>query len=345
MESVISNAGHQSQGGRVTRNRVRISDLHDVFLLDLDGVVYRGGMAIHGAAEAIRNLEASGRGVGYVTNNSSRRPETIVEQLVSYGIPAKPRQIVGSAATAVKILANRIPANSRVLVVGGEGLREEVKAAGFLTVDSADSKPSAVIQGFSPDVGWKELAEASFAIQAGAIWIATNQDWTLPLERGLAPGNGTLVSAVHTAVGRLPEFAGKPAVPIFTDAVERFSAQKPLFVGDRLDTDSKGANAAGIESAVVLTGVCTRKDLLAARVEERPTYILSSLTDLNLDVNFPKKTRYGFACGAAEVELHGTSLRVIEGDPQSIDALRAACATIWSSGKTVHMLDVDMRLI
>lgn len=327
------------------KSKVRVSELYDVFLLDLDGVVYRGGKAIEGAPEAIRSLHSRNQKVGYVTNNSSRKPETIVEQLVSYGISATPEQIVGSAATAVRMLAERIPAASTVLVVGGEGLRDAVTSAGFVVVDSAGANPVAVIQGFSPEVCWSQLAEAAFAIQAGAIWIATNQDWTLPLERGLAPGNGTLVSAVHTAVGKLPDFAGKPAVPIFADAVERFEAKKPLFVGDRLDTDSKGANAAGMDSAVVLTGVCTRKDLLAARVEERPTYILRSLSDLEAEVNLARKTKYGFACGEAEVELHGNSLRVIEGDPQSIEALRAACATIWSSGKTVHMLDVDMRLV
>jgi HAD superfamily hydrolase (TIGR01450 family) len=322
-----------------------LSDSHDVFLLDLDGVVYRGGAAVAGAVETISRLEAQEKRVGYVTNNSSRRPETVAEQLVGYGLHVKPEQVVGSAVVAVEILRAKVSPPARVLVVGGDGLRHATETAGYLLVESAAESPTAVIQGFSPEVGWKHLAEASFAIQNGAVWIATNQDWTLPLEQGLAPGNGTLVSAVHTAVGQLPTFAGKPAAPIFEAAKKQFAAARPLFVGDRLDTDSKGARAVGMESAIVLTGVCTRKDLLAARPEEQPEWILETLADLYATDLKPQKTKFGYSAGGASVELHGNVLRVVEGDPKSIGALRAACATIWASGKTVHMLDVDMRLI
>lgn len=322
-----------------------ISESHDVFLFDLDGVIYRGGQAITNAVESVNRLQELGRAVGYVTNNSSRKPETIARQLSDYGLEVHPNQIVSSAEVATGILESQIPSPATVLVVGGEGLRSALQASGYIIVDSASAKPDAVLQGFSPDVGWRQLAEAAFAIQNGAIWIATNQDWTLPLEQGLAPGNGTLVSAVHTAVGKLPTFAGKPAAPIFAEAIRRFSAANPIFIGDRLDTDSKGARGVGMTSAIVMTGVCTRKDLLSARVDERPDFVLSDLSEFFSEPPMPKPTRFGYRLGAAEVQLNSNLLRVVEGDPKSWDALRAACATIWNSDKTVHMLDVDLRLI
>src|SRR5690606_19093900 len=131
---------------------------------------------------------------------------------------------------------------------------------------------------FAPHLGWKDLAEASFALQEGPNgetipWIATNTDWTFPLERGIAPGNGTLVSAVHTAVQRLPEFAGKPETPIFETAFERFGTRNALMLGDRLDTDIQGASAAGIASVHVLTGVDRPKQLLATPKGARPDFI------------------------------------------------------------------------
>ena len=103
----------------------------------------------------------------------------IAEQLRSFGLMAEPGQIIGSARAGAKMLAERVPAGSKVLVVGGEGLRFEVESLGFEIVSRADESPAAVIQGFAPDVGWTHLAEAAFAIQRGALWLATNQDLSL----------------------------------------------------------------------------------------------------------------------------------------------------------------------
>ena len=151
---------------------------------------------------------------------------------------------------------------------------------------SADDSPAAVVQGFAPEVGWTQLAEAAFALkvpeeEGGIPWIATNTDWTIPQSRGIAPGNGTLVSAVHTAIGRLATVAGKPEVPIFEEAVARFGARHPLFLGDRLDTDILGANRAGIPSALVLTGIDRPKHVLAAPAGSQPTFILGDLRELH----------------------------------------------------------------
>ena len=314
---------------------------YDSLLLDLDGVVYQGSEAVVNAVESISRAADSGIQIGYLTNNSARRPETIAEQLVDLGISATPDQIVGSASAGVMLLANKITAGSKVLVVGGDGLRHAVTEYGFEAVDHASQLPAAVIQGFSPDVSWRELAQASFAIQGGAIWIATNQDWTIPVEQGIAPGNGTLVGAVHTAVGILPEIAGKPFRPIFDQALRQLDIRQPLMVGDRLDTDIRGANTASFDSAVVMTGIVTRKELLAAGPEDRPKFILQDLTGLFERYQAPRSTKRGMKCGDSVVELLGDRVVIVSGNPQSLETLRAACSLIWTSGRPIYALDID----
>jgi HAD superfamily hydrolase (TIGR01450 family) len=316
----------------------------DTLLADLDGVVYEGTLAIHGAVEAINKAQSMGKTVGYVTNNSSRKPETIADQLNAFGLHVQPGDIISSGQTGVELLATLIPAGAKVLVVGGEGLRKRVVDAGFALVESSDDHPAGVIQGFAPDVAWRNLAEAAFSIQNGAKWVATNSDWTLPQEKGLAPGNGTLVSAVHTAVGILPQVAGKPEPAIFHTAVSVLESKAPLFIGDRIDTDIVGANRAGIPSALVLTGVSTRKELLGIAPEGRPTFILGNLSELHRPYQAPKATKYGFSCEGSKVELLTNRVRVVDGDPKSLGALKAACAVIWSSPTPIYGLDVDPAL-
>jgi len=320
-------------------------DSFDSLLLDLDGVVYRGKKAIAGAVESITKAQRLGKSVGYITNNASRTPSQIAMQLREFGISIEDHQIIGSARAAAKLLAGKIPSGSKVLVVGGEGLRTEVEALGFSLVASSEELPSAVIQGFSPEVGWKDLAEAAFAIQNGAIWIATNQDWTLPLEKGIAPGNGTLVGAVHTAVGILPEFAGKPFRPIFDSALSELGFQKPLVIGDRLDTDIKGAVAAGLQSAAVLTGIAGNRELLGAKSDERPNYILTDLSELFSDYPKPKRTKSSVSFGQSEVEIIGDRLMISAGNPSAVDTIRAATDLVWSSGRPIYGLQVDAKLL
>lgn len=255
----------------------------DLLLADLDGVVYRGAESIPHAVESINRAAESCR-VGYITNNASRTPESVAEQLSGLGLHVAPADVVTSPQAAVRLLAGMIPAESLVFAVGGEGLLVELANAGFAITHSADDNPVAVIQGFSQDIGWVQLAEASYALQGngGDIpWVATNLDWTLPTARGTAPGNGTLVSAIHLAVGRLPVVAGKPEVAIFEEALNRFPATKPLFLGDRLDTDIMGANRAGLDSVLVLTGIDQAKQVLAADPKSRPTYVVDDLRGLH----------------------------------------------------------------
>ena len=207
----------------------------DAVLADLDGVVYAGPGPLPYAIESL-NAAGETRRLGYITNNASRTDASVAGHLRELGLEAQPDDVVTSPQAAMRLLATRIAPGSTVLVVGGEGLVVEVEKAGFVVTRSADDAPAAVVQGFAPEVGWAQLAEAAYALKVpeedgGIPWIATNTDWTIPQARGIAPGNGTLVSAVHTAVGRLATVAGKPETPIFEEAVARFGAQHPLFLG------------------------------------------------------------------------------------------------------------------
>ncbi len=172
--------------------------------------------------------------------------------------------------------------------------------------------------------------------------MATNTDWTIPQARGTAPGNGTLVSAVHTAIGRLPVVAGKPEVAIFQEALARFGAERALMVGDRLDTDILGANRAGIPSALVLTGIDQAKQVLAAVPQERPTYLLEDLRGLHEP--YPQTVqRDGVTIvGSAAVRRDGHVLTLERGE--GIDLLRAGAAAIWTSGLAIYALQVPEEL-
>ncbi|MCB0945446.1 MAG: HAD hydrolase-like protein, partial [Mycobacterium sp.] len=160
---------------------------------------------------------------------------------------------------------------SAVLVVGTDALGDEIAAVGLRPVRLASEEPAAVVQGHSTETCWANLAEAALAIRAGALWVAANVDKTLPTERGLLPGNGAMVAALRTATEAEPQVAGKPAPTLMSDALARGDFHAPLVVGDRLDTDIAGANAADLPSLMVLTGVSTAVEAVHARPEERPT--------------------------------------------------------------------------
>lgn len=320
----------------------------DVVLADLDGVVYAGAGALPHAVSSLNRAGETCR-LGYITNNAARTDASVAAHLRELGLTVAAEDVVTSPQAAMRLLVERIPAGSRVLVVGGEGLVVEVEKAGFIVVHSADDAPAAVVQGFAPHVAWTDLAEAAFALktpedEGGIPWIATNTDWTIPQARGIAPGNGTLVSAVHTAVGRLATVAGKPETPIFHEALARFGAQRPLFIGDRLDTDIAGAQAAGIESALVLTGVDRPKHVLAAPAHSRPTYLLADLRDLFEPYPAVKVKGDVTTVGTASVRIDGVDVVILSEGDRPIDLVRAGAAAIWATGRQIFGFRVPEAL-
>jgi glycerol 3-phosphatase-2 len=326
----------------------------DVLLADLDGVVYTGPSALPQAVESNNRAQQSIR-VGYLTNNASRTDATVAAHLTELGLTVAPDDVVTSPQAAMVLLAGLVPAGSTILVVGGDGLVDELHKAGFRVTRSAEDSPAAVVQGFAPEVGWTQLAEAAFALQSRPgvdeiPWVATNTDWTIPQARGIAPGNGTLVSAVHAAIGRLPVVAGKPERAIFEAAVARFGASRPLFLGDRLDTDILGANRADMRSALVMTGIDRAKQVLAAPVDSRPSYLLGDLRELfepypaTLTSTEKRSGDTLVTVADAVVRIRDTAVRIERRGSRSIDLLRAGAAAVWGTGAAIYALDVDPGL-
>ncbi|PPB50289.1 haloacid dehalogenase [Arthrobacter pityocampae] len=307
----------------------RLIDAYDGVLADLDGVVYAGPHAIPGATAALERLAGEGKSLAYVTNNASRSSEQVAAHLRELGAPARADQVFGSALAGAELLAGLVPDGSSVLVVGSEALAECVREQGLVVVGSAKDEPAAVIQGFSPTLGWKDLAEAAYAVAGGAVWVATNTDLSIPQERGIAPGNGTLVAAVTSATGKSPAVAGKPEAALFLTAARHSGVERALVVGDRLDTDILGGNRAGLATALVLTGVDSGRTALGARAEERPDYLLASLSELYEE--YPAVTVDGAAatCNMSTARASESEV-VVSGREDDVDSWRAACAAWWA---------------
>lgn len=273
-----------------------VLDGYDALLLDLDGVVYRGLGAVPHAVVTLAAAAAAGVRLGFVTNNASRPPQVVADHLAGLGVACQAQQVVTSAQVGADLLTRRLAKGSRVLAVGGPGVTLALQERGFEPIAAATERAAGrsdeqiagsvagVLQGFGPDVTWRDLAVAAYAVAGGAYWIATNTDRTIPRASGIAPGNGTLVSAVTEATGVVPPTAGKPAADMMRIAAARLGAERPLAIGDRLDTDIRGGRAAGIDTLLVLTGVSSIADLLDAKPVDRPTYVAPDLRGLQQDL-------------------------------------------------------------
>lgn len=302
-------------------------------LLDLDGVVILVDEPIPAAAETLQRVRAAGVSLRFVTNNASRPPVAVADLLTRSGVSAEPSEVVTSAMAAAALLAGRHPAGARVLVVGGEGVYTALSDSGLSPVTHAEENPVAVMQGFAPEVDWPMLAEAAIALRAGADWVATNTDRTLPSPRGPLPGNGSLVAALTTATGREPESVGKPAAALYDAALSGTDTRHALAVGDRLETDIAGAKKAGVRSLLVLSGVSGVRDLLMAEVMARPDFIGRDLRAL--DLPHPAAVRVGEEgrCHAARVWARPGGIELSDagtGGEDGLDRLRALCALAWS---------------
>jgi glycerol 3-phosphatase-2 len=308
---------------------------YDVALLDLDGVLYLGPDAVPHAAASVADVAARGMRTAYVTNNASRAPQAVAAQLTELGIPARPEDVVTSGQAAARLVRDRVPAGSVVLVVGSAALCDEVADAGLRPVrrlaDAGDGGPAAVVQGLAADTTWRDLADAAVAIRRGALWVTGNLDATLPTPDGPLPGNGSMVAAVRTATGVEPLVAGKPEPALHEESVRRTAARRPLVVGDRLDTDVLGAVRAGTDSLLVLTGVADVAALLGAPVGTRPSYVAPDLRGL-LRPQPPVQCDADTArCGRATAVRRGDALEVTDDGPDDgIASLRAACALAWA---------------
>lgn len=306
-------------------------ETHDCVLLDLDGTVYRGPSVTDGAVEALRGAPVRAL---FVTNNASTSPAQVALRLRRFGVAATSRDVVTSAQSAARLLSQQLPNGARVLVVGTEALAAEIHAVGLTPVQIFGDSPAAVVQGHSPATGWPELCEAAFAISAGALWVATNMDKALPSEGGLVPGNGSMVAALTSATGRVPQVAGKPTATIIADALARGKFCAPLVVGDRLDTDVAGAHATGLPSLLVLTGVTTVRDVVTAGPGQRPTYLARDLRGLHesaedLAVLEQAAWRVDVCRGTLTVTSTG-----VDPGADGLSVIRAIAHAVWHSAES-----------
>lgn len=314
-----------------------LAETYDVALLDLDGVTYVGTGAVPHAADALAESRRAGMRIAFVTNNASRPPSAVAEHLTGLGVPAAPDEVVTSAQAAARMLVEMLQPGSRVLVVGGEGLVEALEEQGLAPVFELSEGPAAVAQGFHPDVGWRMLAEAAYAIATGVPWVASNVDMTIPRPQGRAPGNGALVEALRLTTGATPLVAGKPEPPMHREAVLRTGARRPLVVGDRLDTDIEGAYRGGADSLLVLTGVTEPEQLPTAKVRHRPTYVAEDLRALLAQPSDAAITagRAHYTSWTAGLRDGRLVVEPVEGtEPRRIDALRAICGLCWAADET-----------
>lgn len=339
-------SGAVPAGAAPRGSRAPLCASYDTALLDLDGVVYRGGAAVPHAVESLAEARQAGTRLAYVTNNAARTPEVVAAHLTGLGVAAEAAEVVTSAQAVARLIAERLPEGSRVLYSGAEGLRVALLERGLEPVETADEDPAAVVQGYGgPDLPWRRLVEASLAVNRGLPWFASNTDLTIPGERGTEPGNGAAVEVVRIATGRTrePQVAGKPLPPMHRETILRTGARRPLVVGDRLDTDIEGAHGGGVDSLLVLTGVTDAAQLLAAVPVHRPTYLAADLRGLL--VPLPEVSAEdggagaGFRCGGWRAVVRGGALELSApaaagggqdgGDP--VDGLRAAAAAAWSA--------------
>ena len=232
-------------------------------VFDLDGVVYLGEEVVPAAPAALDEVRGLGARVAFVTNNSYRPPDLVTEKLNRLGVKAAPAEVLTSAQAAVRLLGGREGLEGvGVLVVGGPGLRQALEAAGARLVDGPAWRDAKVVAvGFDPELTFERVRTATLAIRAGARFVGSNPDTTLPTPEGFWPGAGATLALLQASTGVRPEVAGKPERALLDTAAAAIGPGPYLMVGDRADTDLDGAHRLGWATALVLSGVTRPADL------------------------------------------------------------------------------------
>jgi glycerol 3-phosphatase-2 len=230
-------------------------------VFDLDGVIYLGEQVVPAAPAALDQVRGLGVRIAFVTNNSYRPPDLVVERLNRLGVKAAAGEVLTSAQATVRLLGGREGLKAvRIMVVGGPGLRQALESAGARLVDAwRDAEVVAV--GFDPDLTYAKVRDATLAIRAGARFVGSNPDTTLPTPEGFWPGAGATLALLRASTGVRPEVAGKPERALLEEAAAAIGAGPYLMVGDRIDTDLDGAHRLGWSTALVLSGVTRLADL------------------------------------------------------------------------------------
>jgi 4-nitrophenyl phosphatase len=248
-------------------------------IIDLDGVIWRGDTLLDGAKSLFKELHQRNLPYMIATNNSTTTPENMWKQALSYGIEIQQERFLTSSQAAVDFLRDQLPNDAKVFLIGEKGLREAVEEGSYKITNTAEGA-QAVIVGLDRNITWEKMAEAAYAIEAGAFFIGTNPDTSLPTERGFAPGTGAILQALSVATGVDPITLGKPEPYLFIQALKKLGTRKEetLVIGDRLSTDIQGGIGAGLLTALVMTGATSGYDLQNSTI--KPDFVFENLNDL-----------------------------------------------------------------
>jgi HAD superfamily hydrolase (TIGR01450 family) len=304
-----------------------LAGAYDLAMLDLDGVVYIGDEAVPGAAQHLAQARDAGLRLAFVTNNASRPPGEVAEHLRELGVPADESDVVTSAQAAARVLLDRFGSGARIALLGGDGLREALRAEGLEAV-AVGEEAAALVSGFGPDVLWRDIMRAAVLVKEGLPWVASNTDLTFPAVFGTAPGHGVLVELLSRFAGVVPTVAGKPARPLLDETIRRVGGRRPLMVGDRLDTDIEGALNAQCDSLLVMTGVTRLEDLVGVAAGHRPSYLSADLGGLLTAQAQPVREGEVTRAGEWEVRVERGRLSVA-GSGSADDWWRAVACAAW----------------
>jgi HAD superfamily hydrolase (TIGR01450 family) len=254
------------------------------FILDLDGVIYRGDELLPGAREFVAWADATGRKLVFLSNNSFATPEEVSAKLARLGIPRPEGRVLTAGAAAASLIASRLPGGS-VYVLAVPSIVHLVEGQGLRAVwqgGMEGAAPDALLVGLDRYLTYERLCRGLRAILAGAAFVAVNRDPTLPVEDGLNPGTGSIVMALEYASGRQAEIVGKPAPGVVLEALPFLGTSKDetLLIGDALDLDIVAGHAAGVTSALLLSGVTSRVQAEAATGERKPDEVFANLAAL-----------------------------------------------------------------
>jgi glycerol-1-phosphatase len=256
-------------------------DRYDHVILDLDGCVWVGDTCTRGAGEAISELRTAGKGIMFLTNDARRSPEDYVRKLWSLGLRASLEEIVTVGGSIQHLLAER-RSGTPTYVIGSPAIFRHVADSGQRIVNGTDAETEAelVVVAGHDELGYGELRVATQAVLAGAEMVAASRDRTFPADDGMRPGSGAIVAALEYATEKTATAVGKPQPQIFYTALDRLGPGKTLVVGDRVESDLLGAVAAGLDGAIVLTGVSSRAEAEAS--DPAPVMIAEDLKALAL---------------------------------------------------------------
>lgn len=240
-------------------------------VLDMDGVLWRGGEVQLNVTAFFEFAARHNIGYAFATNNSTKTVAMYIERLQGVGIPVTPEQVITSAVATADYISRHYPAGTPVYVIGGPGIREGLAERGF---PEDPDRAELVVVGMDFDVTYERLKTATLRIRAGATFIGTNGDRTFPIPEGLAPGNGSILAAIEAATDVAPLIIGKPETAMFEVALRRLNVEPAhaLMVGDRLETDILGGQRAGMRTAVVLTGITTPEMARTADIQADVVY-------------------------------------------------------------------------